>query len=272
MDMTTPASVTSGDQLAGKVAVITGGANGIGLAIATAFVAQGASVVLGDLSHEALAAAADRLGDRCATVTGDVTDESHSEAMCQLAIERFGRLDIGVNSAGRGDYAPIMESTAEQFRSIIDLCLTGVFLSTKHQARTMVSSGNGGSIINIASLNAIQAAAGMASYCSAKAGVAQLTKVAAMELGVHQIRVNALEPGLIETNATAAFFAISSIRDDFVANAPLGRHGQPSDVADAALFLAGDASKWITGTALLVDGGGHTGRYPVLADHFAALG
>jgi 3-oxoacyl-[acyl-carrier protein] reductase len=258
-------------QLAHKVAVITGGANGIGLAIARRFVENGASVVLGDLNADALDDAARVLGERARVVVGDVTDEAHSEALCAAAVEHFGRLDIGVNSAGRGDYAPIMDSSAQQFRDIIDLCLTGVFLSVKHQARTMVQCGHGGSIINIASLNAIQAAAGMASYCSAKAGVAQLTKVAAMELGPHQIRVNALEPGLIETQATAAFFAISSIRDDFVANAPMGRHGQPDDVADAALFFASDASRWITGSALLVDGGGHTGRYPVLADHFTAL-
>jgi 3-oxoacyl-[acyl-carrier protein] reductase len=259
-------------RLAEQVAVITGGANGIGLAIAARFVEHGARVVLGDLNADALAAAAGQWGDRVAIVAGDVTDEAHCEELAATAIARFGRLDIGVNSAGRGDYAPIMDSTAEQFRSIIDLCLTGVFLSMKHQARRMVEAGNGGAIINIASLNAVQPAAGMASYCSAKAGVAQLTQVGAMEFGPHGIRVNALEPGLVETNATAAFFAIESIRDDFVANAPLGRHGRPDDVADAALFLASADSRWVTGSALLVDGGGHTGRYPVLADHFRQVG
>jgi len=148
---------------------------------------------------------------------------------------------------------------------VLDLCLTGVFLSVKHQARHMTA---GGSIVNIASLNALQPAEGFAAYCSAKAGVAMLSTVAAMELGPRGIRVNAIAPGLIDTPLTAMLNQ-PPFRDEFLDNTPLGRIGTTADVAAAALFLASDDSAWITGDLLLVDGGGHTKRYPELARRFA---
>ena len=144
---------------------------------------------------------------------------------------------------------------------MVDVCLTGVFLGIKHEAQAMAA---GGSIINIASLNARQPAEGMSAYCSAKAAVAMLTQVAALELGPRGIRVNAIGPGLIQTPATGGIFGAPGLADAFVAETALGRFGLPEDVADTALFLASDASRWMTGQTLYLDGGASLRKYPEL--------
>jgi 3-oxoacyl-[acyl-carrier protein] reductase len=257
--------------LGGQVAVITGGASGIGAAIARRFAADGARVVLGDVNGAALEAMAAELGDRCRTHLTDVTVEADVAGLCDVAVSEFGQLDVAVNSAGRGDYGLIVDTDAERWRSLIDLCLTGVMLSIKHEARQMIELGTPGSIINIASLNAVQPSAGMAAYCAAKAGVAMLTQVAAMELGPHGIRVNAIAPGLIDTPATALFHAIDPIREEFRTNTALGRTGTAAEVAGVAAFLAGPDSALITAETILVDGGGRTGRYPQLPRLLGAL-
>lgn len=255
-------------RLHGKVALITGGASGIGLGTAQRFVAEGAQVMLADLNGDAATTAADVLGPNAAAVACDVTDEAQVAAMVAATVERFGGLDIAVNSAGAGDYSFVVDSDVERFRFIVDLCLVGVFTSMKHEAPAM---RDGGSIINIASINAFVPAHGMSAYCSAKAGVEMLTKCAAMEMGP-RLRVNALAPGLIDTPITKIFFDVGTVHDDFVANTTMGRAGQPADVAAAALYLASDDASWVSGEMLVVDGGGSTGRYPRLPDHFAALG
>jgi NAD(P)-dependent dehydrogenase (short-subunit alcohol dehydrogenase family) len=258
-----------GDRLQGKVALVTGAASGIGLGIARRYAAEGASIVAGDINAVGLADLAAELGDRCATQVCDVTVESDLEALAALAISRFGGLDIAVANAGRGHYAPIIDQTLDDWRGIIDLCLTGVFLTFKHAGRVM---NDGGSVIAIASLNAIQPSAGMSAYCTAKAGVAMLTQVAAMELGHRQIRVNAIGPGLIETNATAAMFMVPGVVEEFVENTTVGRFAQPEDVANVALFLASDESTFVSGSFYSVDGGANTKRYPDLPGAFARLG
>ncbi|PRZ41809.1 NAD(P)-dependent dehydrogenase (short-subunit alcohol dehydrogenase family) [Antricoccus suffuscus] len=258
-------STNPNGRLEGRSALITGGASGIGLEIARRYRSEGASVTLVDINREALDAHAAELGGT--SYVADVTDESSMEDAVAAAVNAYGGLDIAVNAAGAGFVAPITELPLEEWRRILDLCLTGVFLSVKHEARRM---NDGGSIINIASLNAIQPAEGFAAYCSAKAGVAMFTKVAAMELGPRSIRVNAIAPGLVDTPLTAALTA-PPLSDEFLDNAPLGRIGVPSDIADAALFLASDDSSWVTGDLLSVDGGAHTRRYPqVLAAVMAA--
>ncbi len=255
-----------------KVAVITGAASGIGLGIARRFAAEGAMVVAGDIDEAGLATLLSELGtDCCATVRCDVTREDDVAALAALAADRFGRLDIAVANAGAGGFAPLLEHSLEEWQRVIDLCLTGVFLTVKHTGRVMTAAGNGGSIITIASLNAVQPAAGMAAYCTAKAGVAMFTKVAAMELGAAAIRVNAIGPGLVQTNATAAFFAVPAIVDDFLANTTIGRFAQPEDVAALALWLASDEASFASAGLYLLDGGATTGRYPDLPSHLAAL-
>jgi len=241
-------------QLEGRHALITGGASGIGFGVARRLHAEGATVTLVDVNAALLDDRVKELGDRARARTADVTDE---DAIAGAVEEP---LHVAVNAAGAGTFGAVTDLPAADFRRIVDLCLTGVFLSVKHEARAMTA---GGSIINIASLNARQPAEGMSAYCAAKAGVEMLTKVAAMELGPSGIRVNALAPGLVDTPLTEAFTQ-SPLREEFIDNAPLGRIGAPGDIADAALFLATGQSSWVTGDLLLVDGGAHTMRYPKL--------
>ncbi|HMK12905.1 MAG TPA: SDR family oxidoreductase [Acidimicrobiales bacterium] len=256
----------------GKVAVITGGASGIGLGIARRFVAEGASVVLGDVNDAALDAAVTELGDAAAGLHTDVMDESSVAAMCAHAVERHGRLDIGVNAAGLGAYSPVVEQDTTTWDIVMGVNLRGVMLSMKYEARAMIEVGNGGSIINIASLNAVQPAEGMGLYCATKAAVDMYSKCAAMELGPHGIRVNSIGPGLVDTPLAAVLNQTPAIKAAFVENAPLGRTGVPDDVAGVALFLASDDASLITGDLLKVDGGAHTKRYPELAKILSAEG
>jgi 3-oxoacyl-[acyl-carrier protein] reductase len=251
--------------------MITGGASGIGRAIARRYVAEGARVAVVDRNVDLLADVADELGSACLTAVADVTMEDDVAAAVATTVGAFGRLDVGVNCAGYATFGAIADLDVAAFRDVIDVCLTGVFLSVKHQARHLMAQGEGGSIISIASLNAVQPAEGMSAYCSAKAAVAMLTQVAAMELGPHGIRVNAIAPGLIRTPLAATLHDVPAIYDEFVANTPLGRSGTVQDVAAVASFLASDDSTWMTGDLLLVDGGGHTKRYPELPKIMAGL-
>jgi NAD(P)-dependent dehydrogenase (short-subunit alcohol dehydrogenase family) len=263
-------------RLDGKVALVTGAASGIGLGIARRFAAEGARLVLGDVDEDGLAAAAAStsaeldLGSDIATASTDVTHEDEIAALVALATEHFGRLDVVVANAGAGMFAPLVDHPVEGWRRTIDLNLTGTFLTIKHAGRAMQDSG-GGSIVAIASLNATQPSAGMAAYCSAKAAVSMLVQVAAMELGPSGIRVNAIAPGLIRTPATAPFFEVPAILDDFVDNTTVGRSATPEDVAAVAVFLASDEAAFVSGSTYQVDGGAHTKRYPDLPAHLAAL-
>ncbi|MEY2451791.1 MAG: hypothetical protein QOD92_1365 [Acidimicrobiaceae bacterium] len=249
--------------------MVTGGASGIGRAIAERYVAEGARVVLFDVNKDLLAEVAGGLGDDvCATVAGDVTQEEDIAGLVATSVERFGRLDIGVNSAGVGGFSAIVDHPVEEWDRVVDICMKGVFLSIKHQAKQMVTQGDGGVIINLASINARQAGEGMAAYCSAKAGVEMLTKCAAMELGQHQVRVCGIGPGLVDSPLTAFQAEFPQLREAYLHNIPMGRSGQPSDIADAALFLASDEASWVTGTTLFVDGAELTREYPRFFDIF----
>lgn len=251
-----------GDRLRGKVALVTGGASGIGRAIARRYVDDGARVVIADRNAPLVHDAVNDLGEAAAGSETDVTREVDVERAVALAVARFGRLDIGVNCAGLGDSVPLIEQTEAQWDRVVDVCLKGVFLSMKHEARAM--DGRGGVVINIASINARQPGAGLSAYCAAKAGVEMLTRVAALELGPRGIRVVGIGPGLVDTPLTTFQRERPHVREAFLENIPLGRVGRTDDVAQAAAFLASDDASWISGDTLFVDGGSLTKKFPEL--------
>jgi NAD(P)-dependent dehydrogenase (short-subunit alcohol dehydrogenase family) len=256
-------------RLDGKVAIVTGGASGIGRAAVEMFVAEGARVIVGDVSAEGIGSLIGQLGHNYVDGSEvDIRDEAAVERMVAQAVRRFGRLDIAVNNAGVGGFSPIQNYALEDWDRVIGISLTGTFLCIKHEAKQLIAQGAGGSIINIASLNAIQATEGFAAYCSAKAGVAMLTKVAALELGRHKIRVNAIGPGLIHTPATAGMLGVPGLEDAFVHEAPIGRAGEPEDIARLLVYLGSDESTLMTGQTLYIDGGASINKYPELFKFF----
>ena len=257
--------------LDGRAALVTAGASGIGLGIATRFVAEGARVLIADLDGAKAEAAAQRLGPLARAMAGDARDEEAQRRMVAGAVEfGGGRLDVAVNCAGFNRFGFILEQDVEDWRYVLEVCLTTAFLGIKHQAPAMTA---GGSIINIASLNARQPAEGTAAYCSAKAGVSMLTQVAAMELGPRGIRVNAIGPGLIETPRThEVIFTHPGLVEAFVEQTALGRYGLPADVAGVALFLASADSEWMTGQTLYIDGGASMRAFPERARFESARG
>ena len=250
-----------------RLGLVTGAASGIGRAITERFVADGMRVLAADIDSAGLHRLKGDLGDRVVTAHCDVTDEASVAAVAATARD-LGGLHVAVANAGRGAFSPIVDHPLDEWRAILDLCLTGVFVTVKHAAGAM---HDGGSIITIASLNATQPSAGMAAYCAAKAGVVMLTRVAAMELGPRRIRVNTIAPGLVETNATSAFFMVPGVVEEFVDNTTVGRFAQPADIANMASFLAGDESTFVSGSLFPVDGGAGTKKYPDLPAAFARL-
>jgi len=259
-------------RLDGKVAIVTGGASGIGKRTAEVFVEEGARVIIADLSGDGVAAMVAQLGHNHADgVQLDIRDEGAVKGMVDQAFRRFGRLDIAFNNAGTGGFSPIHQHTLEEWERIVGICLTGTFLCIKHEAMRLIGQEQGGSIINVASLNAIQAAEGFAAYCSAKAGVAMLTKVAALELGRHRIRVNSIGPGLIHTPLSQLLTSVAGLEDAFVHESPIGRVGEPEDIARLALYLASAESFLMTGQTLFIDGGMSLKKYPELFSHFRLL-
>jgi len=258
------------DRYAGKVAVVTGGASGIGEAVVRRLLAEGASVVAGDVNDERLEALERELGDRCAAVHADVRSEPDIEALVAAAVERFGGLDAGFNVAGLGAGAPIVEHDESDWRFVLDVCLTGVFLAMKHEGRALADRG-GGAIVNVASLNSEVPMFGGAAYCTAKAGVAMLSKCGALEMADAGIRVNAISPGLTDTPMTAAINEIPGVRDAYMERIPMKRAATPEDIASAALYLASDDAGYVSGTNLFVDGAWATSGYPDLRPYFAAM-
>jgi NAD(P)-dependent dehydrogenase (short-subunit alcohol dehydrogenase family) len=248
-------------RLEGKVAVITGGASGMGRATVERFLTEGASVVVGDLNAgngEALlaelAARDPALADRTRFTVTDVALEDDVAAMIDLAMSSFGRLDVVFNNAGLGGaIGPITELEVDDWDYTFHVLVRGVFLGTKHAARTMIAQGEGGSIINTASIAGLGGGAGPQAYSAAKAAVINLSETTAVELAPHAIRVNAICPGLIFTplmhmgDEEDAERAMRSVQ-------PLPRRGEGSDIAAAALYLASDDAAFVSGQALIVDG------------------
>jgi NAD(P)-dependent dehydrogenase (short-subunit alcohol dehydrogenase family) len=246
----------------GRVAVVIGGASGIGWATARLLAAEGAQVTIADRNSELAAARAAELDTAWAPV--EVTDEPLVARLFDDVVARCGALDIVVNCAGFSGFGLITEHDTAQFRSVVDVCITGGFLVIKHAGRHL---GRGGTIVSLTSLNARQPAVGMSAYCAGKAGLSMLTEVAALELGPRGIRVNAVAPGFVHTPLTEGASLIPGVVEEYVENTALGRAGTPEDVAAAVSFLCSPASSWMTGEVLDLNGGAHLKRYPNILDH-----
>ena len=238
--------------LSGKVAVVTGAAQGIGLAIARRFVAEGARVLLSDINGPAVEAAATEL--RQLAACADVSDRNAVDRMIAAANTEYGPIDILVNNAGIYRNTPLLELTEEEFDHVLAVNLKSTLFTIQAVAPQMIARRSG-SIVNVASLAAVLAGPGMVAYCTSKAGVAQLTNVAAIELAPYNVRVNALAPGTFATEMASGAYADKALQDKILPRTPLGRLGRPEEAAGTALFLASDDSSYMTGKTLFVDGG-----------------
>lgn len=242
--------------LGGRTAVVTGGAQGLGYAIAEQFIAEGARVIVGDLDLERTRAAAEALGgaDVARAVRCDVTSGAEVDALVGAAVEEFGTLDVMVNNAGITRDATLRKMTEEQFDEVIAVHLKGTWNGTRAAAAVMRERGRG-AIVNMSSISGKVGLIGQTNYSAAKAGIVGLTKAAAKELARLGVRVNAIQPGLIRSAMTEAM--PQRIWDAKLAEVPMGRAGEPKEVATVALFLASDLSSYMTGTVLEVTGGRH---------------
>ncbi|WP_370326072.1 3-oxoacyl-ACP reductase FabG [Euzebya sp.] len=246
--------------LEGRVALVTGGAQGIGLAIAQRFAAEGASVVIADIDLDAATAAAEAIDGPAAGVRADVVDPDDVAAMVAATTDRFGRLDVLVNNAGITRDASLKNMTLEQFRQVIDVHLQGTWLGMKEALAVMkaqVADGraDGGAIVNMSSISGKIGNFGQSNYAAAKAGIVGMTKSVAREGAKHAIRVNAIQPGFIDTAMTRAMPA--DAQEAATSSIPMQRAGQPDEVAKVALFLASDLASYCTGITIEVTGGRH---------------
>lgn len=240
--------------LTGQTAVVTGGAQGLGFAIAERFISEGARVVLGDVDLGATQSAAKRLGgdDVALAVRCDVTQAGEVDALVAAALERFGSLEVMVNNAGITRDATMRKMTEEQFDQVIAVHLKGTWNGMR-AASAIMRENKRGAIVNMSSISGKVGLVGQTNYSAAKAGIVGMTKAAAKELAYLGVRVNAIAPGLIRSAMTEAM--PQHIWDQKVAEVPMGRAGEPSEVASVALFLASDLSSYMTGTVMEVTGG-----------------
>ncbi len=243
--------------LEGRTAVVTGSAQGIGYAIAETFAAAGANLVIADIDGDAAAEAATRLGigGRAIGVACDVTSGDDVTSLTRAAVERFGSLDVFVNNAGITRDATMRKMTEEMFDQVIAVHLRGSWLGTRAAADVMREQPGGGSIVNISSISGKVGLLGQTNYSAAKAGMVGLTKAAAKEVGFANVRVNAVQPGLIRTPMTEGMR--EDIKEARLKEIALGRMGEAAEIAQAVLFLASDMSSYVTGAVLEVTGGRH---------------
>jgi NAD(P)-dependent dehydrogenase (short-subunit alcohol dehydrogenase family) len=243
------------NRFAGKVAVVTGAASGIGLAIARRLLAEGARLIGCDLH------ALDDMGTGFVSIQGDVTHEATAEALVATAIDRFGSIDAAFNVAGGSRPGYIVDLAEADWDFTIDLCLKSVFLGMKHQARHMMRQGSG-AIVNIASLNAHVPMHAGSAYVAAKAGEEMLSRNGALEFAPFGIRVNAILPGLVQTPLTRRHFDNPDALAAFQVRIPMGRPAQPEEIAGPALYLASTDASYVNGASLLVDGAWAVNGYP----------
>lgn len=258
--MTNAVSINELLDLSGKVAIVTGGAKGIGLGIVYRLAEAGASVVIADLNKkEADQAAADMTakGWKAKGAAADVSNEEDVRRLVGETVANFGSVDILVNNAGIYPTVPVSQMSLQDFEKVLAVNLKGVFLCTKYVSEQMIKQGNGGKIINITSIDALHpSSVGLAHYDASKHGVWGFTKNVALELAPHKIWVNAIAPGAIETpGVTGGKPLAADVMEKFIAKIPMGRMGQPDDIGKVALFLASEMSSYMTGSQIVVDGG-----------------
>lgn len=243
----------------GKVAIVTGAGNGIGLGIAQAFAAEGATVVIADINPaagESAVAALRAAGGSAISIPTDVSNEAQVEQLVAQAAAELGQIDILVNNAGVVAHKLLIEMELETWQRQIDVQLTGPFLVSRHVARHLIARGAPGRIVNISSVSALMGRVKGGAHCSSKAGLTLLTKVLAMELGAYGITVNAVAPGLIDVPAQRDEQNLSSAyKNRYLQEIPLGRIGAVEDIARMVLFLASDEAAWVSGQLHVIDGG-----------------
>jgi NAD(P)-dependent dehydrogenase (short-subunit alcohol dehydrogenase family) len=261
-----------GNELAGKVAIVTGGAAGLGEGMVRRFAAEGATVVIADVDADAGAALAADVGSNALFVEADMSQLEQVSGAVTTAVERFGGLHVMVNNAGVSStmHRSLFDDDLADFEKVMAVNVRGVMAGTRDAARVMRDAGAGGSIINITSIGGILAGGGVLTYRASKAAVIQFTKSAAIELAHYEIRVNAIAPGNIRTaivrkSATGEDLEKleefeAKIRETMRHDRPLKREGTADDVAEAALYFATDRSRYVTGTVLPVDGGTVAGK------------
>jgi NAD(P)-dependent dehydrogenase (short-subunit alcohol dehydrogenase family) len=245
-------------RLDGKVAVVTGGAKGLGRACAERFLSEGANVAIGDINEEELEATVEALGhaERLIGVECDVTRRADVETLVARAVDRFGRLDIMLNNAGIARSQDFLDITDQDFDDVLGVNLRGSFLGVQVAAKRMIEQGGNGVILNMSSVNALVANPKLATYAMSKGGINQLTTTAAVAFAPHRIRVVGIGPGTILTEMVAkAVFSSAEARNVILSRTPIGRCGEPSEVASVVAFLASDDASYITGQTIYPDGG-----------------
>jgi NAD(P)-dependent dehydrogenase (short-subunit alcohol dehydrogenase family) len=254
----------------GRVAIVTGGGAGIGAATVKRFAREGAAVVIADLSGTRANQVKDEIaaaGGKAAAIKMDAGDAEAVQATIKLATDTFGRLDILFNNAGMAEVSPLHETTLESWNRVIAVTLTSTFLGLKYAIPIMRKQG-GGAIVNTASISGMQGDYGMASYNAAKAGVINLTRAAALENSKHNIRINCVCPGGINTRVAQILGGdrADEFRRSMATKHPIGRMGEPEEIANMVAFLASDEASFITGAKFVVDGGvtAHTGMLPFI--------
>ncbi len=245
-------------KLSGKVVAITGAARGIGRACAERFLGDGCKVVISDVDGDSLAKTAGELGhqDDLRAIACDVAKRADVDRLVLTAVKEFGRLDIMVNNAGVARNQDFLDISEKDFDEIIAINLRGAFFGVQAAARQMIAQGAGGVIINMSSVNALLAIPALATYAMSKGGMKQLTSVAAVALAPHNIRVVAVGPGTILTDMVAtAIFNSDAARQSVLSRTPIGRGGEPAEVASVVAFLASEDASYITGQTIYPDGG-----------------